>query len=58
MPDATNVLDSMKHVFSEDDDQIYKLTASKVIGAGKADTANNIKLPVASNDRSLYCRFC
>jgi crossover junction endodeoxyribonuclease RusA len=32
------LLDSMKHVFFEDDDQIYKLTVSKVIGAGKAET--------------------
>ncbi len=28
----------MKCVFFEDDDQIYKLTVTKVIGAGKAET--------------------
>ncbi len=28
----------MKHVFLENGDQLYKLTVSKVIGAGKADT--------------------
>ena len=32
------LLDSMKHVFFEDDDQIYELTVTKVIGAGKAET--------------------
>ena len=32
------LIDSMKNLFFEDDDQIYKITATKVIGAGKAET--------------------
>ncbi len=51
------LVDSVKPVVFEDNDRICKLTVSKFIGAGGCRNRNNNKLPVTSNDRSLYFHF-